>query len=314
MKSLRYICAQPATLYYAWQVEVMVNNFIKHGVLPQQIHIVCAIRKDIPVEWTKLQTQYKDVGFFFYEDTRVQPVYVSSIRPHILKKHFAEHPHLKDEAIFYHDCDIVLTQPVTWEEFLEDDVWYLSNTIGYIGAKYIKEKKYGLYERMCEIIGIDESIPEQNQENSGGAQYIMKNIDATFWDKVEQDSEELYKFFMNHLKAFPQSPKYHPIQMWTADMWAVLWNAWYFKHETKVVKEMDFIWPGHTQDEWKNKYIFHNAGVVVSINDSERLFFKGKYMDKLPYNDIDLNWLKKDRCSYLYAQEILETAKTSCLL
>lgn len=314
MKSLRYVSAQPATLYYAWQVEVMVNNFIKHGVAPRQIHIVCAIKNTIPTEWIKLQTKYNDVGFFFYEDTRVNPVYVSSVRPHILKKHFAQHSYLESEAIFYHDCDIVLTQPVTWEQFLEDDVWYLSNTVGYIGAKYIKGKKYGLYERMCEIIGIDQSIPEQNEQNSGGAQYIMKNIGATFWDKVEQDSEELYKFFMNHLRAFPQSPTYHPIQMWTSDMWAVLWNAWYFKHETKVVKEMDFLWPGHALEEWKNKYIFHNAGVIVRANSTENLFFKGNYIDKLPYGNIKLDDLQQNMCTVLYAQEIIETGKVSCLL
>lgn len=314
MKSLRYVCAQPATLYYAWQVEVMVNNFIKHGVSPQQIHIVCAIKHEVPVEWLKLQDKYRKVGFFFYQDKRINSVYVSSIRPHILKQHFTETPQLTDEAIFYHDCDMVLTQPVTWEQFLEDDTWYLSDTVGYIGAEYIKSKKYGVYERMCEIVGIYGNIPEANEKDSGGAQYIMKNVDAEFWDKVERDSEELYKFFINHLRAFPQSPTYHPIQMWTADMWAVLWNAWYFKHQTKVVPEMDFIWPGNSIKEWKNKYIFHNAGVLASLNETERLFFKGNYIDKLPYNDIDIDWLKKDKCSYLYAQDIIETAKTSCLL
>ena len=32
MKNLRYICVQPRILYYAWQVEVMINNFIKNGI------------------------------------------------------------------------------------------------------------------------------------------------------------------------------------------------------------------------------------------------------------------------------------------
>ena len=37
MKNLRYICVQPRILYYAWQVEVMINNFIKHGINPNNI-------------------------------------------------------------------------------------------------------------------------------------------------------------------------------------------------------------------------------------------------------------------------------------
>ena len=312
MKSLRYICAQPATLFYAWQVEVMINNFLKNNIPPESIHIVSSYTKHVPIEWLKLQDKYREVGFFFYVDQRIHPVYVSSIRPHILKQHFIEHPYLKEDAIFYHDCDIVFTKPVTWEQFLADDTWYLSDTIGYIGANYIRSKKCGIYERMCEIVGISESIPIRNEFNSGGAQYIMKNVDHVYWDKVERDSEALYQFFLYHLMAFPPSPTYHPIQMWTADMWAVLWNAWYFKHETKVVKEMEFAWPTHRTDEWDKHSIFHNAG-IVGPEDNGRMFFKGTYTNTLPYN-INLNDYDTSRCSYRYVQEILDTSKTSCLL
>lgn len=310
MKSLRYVCAQPATLFYAWQVEVMVNNFLKHGVPPHSIHIIAATKGTVPVEWLKLQDKYREVGFFFYEDTRVRPVYVSSIRPHVLAKHFTEYPELSNDAIFYHDCDMVLTKPVTWEQFLTDDVWYLSDTVSYVGANYIKSKKCGVYERMCEIVDISESVPVKNEKNSGGAQYLMKNVDATFWKKVERDSEALYQFFLYHLRAFPQSDKYHPIQMWTADMWAVLWNAWYFKHETKVVSEMDFAWPNQSTHLWDKHFIFHNAGIV---GNEERIFFKGTYTNQLPYT-IKPEEYDPALCTHRYVQEILETAKTSCLL
>ena len=36
---IRFICAQPANSYYTWQVEVLINNFIKHGINPNQIDI-----------------------------------------------------------------------------------------------------------------------------------------------------------------------------------------------------------------------------------------------------------------------------------
>jgi hypothetical protein len=311
MKNLRYICVQPAIDYYAWQVEVMIHNFKKHGINPNNIDIICAIKNNhIPDKWKILAATHNNVRFFFYNDERVKPVYISSVRPHILRKHFAAHPELTKEAIFYHDCDIIFTKKPDWSKFLNDDIWYLSDTRFYISAQYIKSKKFGIYEKMCEIIGIPENVPEENELDSGGAQYIMKNVDATYWEKVEHDSEELYQYFLDHLKEHPQSPEYHPIQKWTADMWAVLWNGWYFGHTTKVVPEMEFAWPTQGLDMLEKCTILHNAGVVGDKN--EKLFYKGAYQNKLPY-DIKLEDYDNKRGTIQYVQEILETAAGSCL-
>jgi hypothetical protein len=312
--NLRYICAQPATTYYSWQVEVMINNFIKNGINPNNIDIVCSLEptQNIPNDWGKLRNHYNYVRFFFYHDTRQKPCYISSIRPNILKQHFAAHPYLKDEAIFYHDCDMVFTKPVDWGHLLTDDTWYLSDTRFYIGTDYIKSKKYGIYERMCEIVGIDEAIPAQNELDSGGAQYIMKNIDDTFWEKVERDSEKLYQFFLDHLKAFPTGclGGYHPIQKWTADMWAVLWNAWYFGHKTIVHKDLEFVWATQEKRLWDSLIIYHNAG--ITSNEADKYFYKGEYINKLPYN-IE-NIYSSDTATHMYVNEILETAQRSCLI
>jgi hypothetical protein len=318
MRNLRYVSAQPANDYYIWQVEIMLNNFLKNGINGNNIDIVCSVKnQNIPDNWYKLANHYNYVRFFFYDDERTDHVYPSITRPHILKKHFAKYPELKTEAIFYHDSDIVFTQPVNWNHYLEDDIWYCSDTISYIGANYIKSKKYGVYERMCEIVNIDESIPEKNQDNSGGAQYIMKNVDHTYWEKVEKDTTSLYQFFLDHLRAFPESPKYHPIQKWTADMWAVLWNAWYFGHETKVVKDLQFVWPMWKIEDWDNIKIFHNAGVTAESGKAQKLFYKGKYTNgnpKYPYTDVVLEDFNDKLSTYKYVQEILETAKKTCLL
>jgi len=312
MKQLYYLSVQPATRYYAWQVEVMLNNFVKHGISPKQIQILGSTENDhVPIEWLKLQDKHRDISFFFYNDTRRRKEYAPSIRPHLFKKHFGLYPELKDAVIFQHDCDIVFTKSVSWDKFLNDDIWYLSDTVSYIGAEYIKSKKYGVYERMCEIIGIDEEVPEKNQENSGGAQYLMKNLTAEYWTKVETDCELLHNFFTHHHRAFPETPKYLPIQAWTAEMWSVLWNAWYFKHETKVVKELGFSWPMNKISNWDSQSIFHNSGVIG--NEKEKLFYKGLYLQQLPYN-IKLDDYSVEHCSHQYVREILETAKTSCLL
>ena len=314
MKTLRYISAQPTIDYYTWQVEVMINNFIKSGINPNHIDIVCSIKDGvIPESWSRLANHYNYVRFFFYEDTRENPTYISSVRPNILKKHFTRYPELKNDAIMYHDCDILFTQHVNWNKYLDDDIWYGSDTGGYVGARYVKSKEFGIYEEMCKIIGIGEDLPTLNENNTIGAQYLMKNVTAEFWEKVELDCESLYKFFTEHLKQHPASDKYHPIQKWTADMWAVLWNAWYFGNETKCIDDMNFIWPGWKIKDWEDFYIFHNAGVTENHKQTERLFFKGDYINKLPY-DINLDDYDETKCSYKYVQEILETANRSCLI
>ena len=313
MKNLRYISVQPAIQYYTWQVEVMINNFLKNNINPNNVDIICSIRDgNIPEDWTKLANKFNTVRFFFYNDTRENVAYISSIRPHILKKHFEAHPYLKDEVIFYHDCDMVFTKPVDWSKFLHDDVWYLSDTNSYVNSTYVKSKGCGIYEHMCELIGISEDIPEKYVNDGGGAQYIMKNIDATFWEKVEKDSEALYRYFCEHLITHPESPTYHPIQKWTADMWAVLWNAWFFGHDTKVVKEMDFCWPMNPLTQWESNDIFHNAGVVHESSTRDKLFYKGLYINTLPY-DIKQEDYKEGVCGSKYVEEIIETANGSCL-
>jgi hypothetical protein len=57
---LKFICAQPATSYYAWQVEVMIKNFLEMGVDPSSINIVCALDETntIPNLWFKLIMKY----------------------------------------------------------------------------------------------------------------------------------------------------------------------------------------------------------------------------------------------------------------
>lgn len=318
MKKIRYICAQPAIDYYLWQVDVMLNNFIRNEIPPEQIHIVCGIpSEDIPDNWEKLRNYYNDVNFFFYQDTRDNPQYVSSIRPHLLEKHFRGHQYLENEVIFYHDCDILFSKTPNWNHLLKDDIWYLSDTKDYISAEYIKSKGYGIYERMCEIVDIHTSIPEKyNDTASGGAQYIMKNVNYTFWKKVYEDSEKLYQFFLNHLQVFPEGclGGYHPIQKWTADMWAVLWNAWYFNYDTRVIPEMNFTWPIHPIDFWEKNVIFHNAGVTRNTYKQDNTFFKAEYMrGNFPY-DIDINQFSPEKCSYKYVQEILLTANNTPLI
>jgi hypothetical protein len=319
MKNLRYICVQPRILYYAWQVEVMINNFIKQGINPNNIDILVAwnpnddTSKPENIEaWDKLASHYNSVRFFFYQDTRQQPIhYISSVRPNVLKQHFKAHPELESEAIFYHDCDIVFTRKPDFNAFLNDNIWYLSNTNSYINYDYIISKGLDVYNKMCEITKINPTIPRLMNSNSGGAQYIMKNVNWKYWEYVEQDSEKLFKEIteLNNIKK-TNDPNYHELQIWCADMWAVLWNGWMLGNETKVVPEMDFSWATDPISRWDETLIYHNAGATCGCGGT---FYKALYMDLLPYS-LNVEKFNKEKNCYNYVLEIKETSQKSCLL
>jgi len=126
---MRYICAQPASSFYTWQVEVLINNFIKHGVNPNKIDILCAINDDIvPAEWRKLQNHYNTVRFFFYNDTRVDKRYIPSIYFNLMSSHMKANPDLIGERLFLHDSDIVFTKQPEIDWAIYGKTWYLSDT------------------------------------------------------------------------------------------------------------------------------------------------------------------------------------------
>jgi hypothetical protein len=323
MKNLRFICAQPATLYYVWQVEVMLNNFIAMGINPNNIDIVCWKENGvIPEEWSKLANGYA-ARFFFYDDTRETKHYISSIRPNILKQHFLNNPYLKDEAIFYHDSDIIFTKPIKdWitDEMISDNEWYGSDTRWYIAHSYIKSKGQDIIDEMCKIMDLPESLIEENELNSIGAQYLMKGIDYNFWNRVEIDSELLYKNItdlntekiIEDRRTMPPGEEripYHPLQIWCADMWAVLWGGWRLGYTTNCHPNFDFSWGTSSANDYHKMNIMHNAGVTDS---SWGLFYKAEYMNQLPYNT-DLK-IKEDTASWYYWNWIQKTKQKSVLL
>jgi hypothetical protein len=312
LRQLRFVSAQPATLYYAWQVETMLNNFIEMGVNPNNIDIVCWKQNGvIPEEWSKLANGYP-ARFFFYDDTRETKHYISSIRPNILKQHWQKNPDLKWDAIFYHDSDIIFSKPITqWisQNIIMDDEWYGSDTRWYIAHSYIVGKGQTIIDEMCNIMQMEESLIRDNEMNSIGAQYLMKNVDYDFWHRVETDSENLYKEITtlnNKIKA--ENPSYHELQIWCADMWAVLWGAWRRGWKTNCLPEFDFSWGTSSENDYYKMNIMHNAGVTT---DGGGLFYKAKYMNSLPY-DADLK-LNDNTASKKYWEWIQKTASKSVL-
>jgi hypothetical protein len=325
MKKLRYVSAQPANNYYKWQVEVMINNFISMGVNPNDIDIVCwKVNGVIPEDWKKLASTYP-ARFFFYDDTRKNKHYISSIRPNILKQHFRAHSYLQKDVIFYHDCDILFTKnPKEWitDEMLKDDNWYGSDVRWYISYNYIISKGEDVLDQMCSIMDIDKQLVKDNELNCIGAQYLMKDLSYEYWDWVEEKCDKMFKKItdLNNDKvaidrAHTQSPDspprvpYHPLQIWCSDMWAVLWKGWLMGKNTITHPNFNFSWATSSEADYHKMNIMHNAGVTTSKGG---LFYKAEYMNKLPYN-LNLS-IKEGTASKKYYEEIQRTEKISCLI
>jgi len=287
--NLIFISAQPDEPYFHWQVELYLYNFSNHGIEDNSYALFSY--KDKPSDAAlKLATRFKHIHF--YKDTRIhggKNHYEPSIRPHILKQFFSDFPHL-GANVFYHDSDIIFVSLPKFELMLEDDVAYLSDTISYNGSVHLKEvssrhkAKYNvlaendLFKKMCECLEISEELVSSNELNTGGAQYLLKKLDAEFWIKVEKDCVKLHELVSEY------SDKYkieNPAQKWCADMWSVLWGYWRRGSKTLISKELSFSWAISTSLEYYTNNIFHYAG-VDGKNDADK-FGKFNYKSKCPF-------------------------------
>ncbi len=314
-----FVSAQPDEYYFLWQLELQLYNLYKLGVPKEKIHVLIGYQpeKGIDIEYQNLSKKNRFAQFFFYPDDRRQKGYLSSIRPHLLKQHFKRYPKLSTLPIFYHDSDILFHSLPNFQKFNKGKDWFVSDTRKYISTTYIDMAGgKGLLKKMCQIVGISPDIVKDNDSNAGGAQYIIKDVDYLFWEKVEEDSERLYKLLSDHNqkegeKYYKEKGKpisrYHGIQAWCADMWALLWNAWLNKYNVKIDKELDFCWPHDEYKSFEKKKILHYTGTIESNN--KKLFGKTHYIHYPPYYDDDLNLIDKNTCSYIVVQKIDELLK-----
>ena len=318
-RKMTFISAQPDVPYFHWQVEVFIHNAIKNGINPNWIEILFAYDIERSQEGLKLASKYPFVRFFFYERSREDNFgYIPILRPQILEEHFLRHPNLSEEPIFYHDSDIIFRELPDFNSLLNDNIWYLSDTVSYIGSDYIKSKSDQLLTDMCQIAGIDRSIVESNNFNSGGAQYLMKNIDHNFWADVKKVSLDLYKYLearenseRKNLTA-ENSQSYNPIQKWCADMWGVLWCGLKRGNQVRISDELSFSWgSSEGMDQWEKHKIMHNAGVTSDNNGKH--FFKAKYIDRSPWDE-DFSSIDPNHNGYNYVQAILYAKEKRILL
>ena len=293
---MKYICAQPAVKYFAWQIEVLIYSLTNNGVDQKDIHIVNGM-KDLQIDsyFSVVQQKYPNVVFEFYKDDRDYWMYQPSIKPHLMHKHYIKYPELQNETIFFVDSDIALTKPIDFNPMLNDDVWYLSNTNSYLNYDYIISKGRDVLNIMLQTANISEYVIKNNNNNSGGAQYLLKNVDTMFWKEVQNLSERLYINLNEYYSTQPPAKNGdHHLQVWTSEMWAMIWTAWKKGKMTLLHPNLDFCWATDNIEEWDKKSIYHDAGVTCGC---QNLFKKHTYSTKIP--DLNLN-IDNSKCSFNY--------------
>ena len=281
--------------YYLWQSLVQINNFIKYGY-DQDIIYLIASSNPSPVLKAMMNSDKIKAKFYIYKDERINSKYPSSLRPFLLEKLFTDYPELEKEVIFYIDPDVVFTKKLDFTDMINDDYWHVSDTRGYLDSKYIKNTSDKLFNEMCDIVGISPEVIINNDSNAGGAQYLMKGLNANYWKKVYKDSEELYSHMKNTENLYQKK-----IQIWTADMWSVFWNAIYFGYKVKINRKLNFCWAPWSKNMWDETYIFHNAGI---FDNNTTDFCKIHYQNSPFYQELKVD---EKNCTFNYVKEIKET-------
>ena len=260
---MKFLFAQPAKKRFAWELHTVINSLSKLGVDKKDIILLFAKEDD------SVLMEFNDCKVYSYEDDRFDKSYIPSIKPYLFYRYLSEDSERENETYIYLDSDTVILDLEAFKVPVTKSRWYCSDTIGYIGLDYIKSvtNSSRALEVMTDAIKVPIEWLESIQNNSGGAQWVIKNPRAGYWHDVYVNSIFLYRAI---------EPLETTLQKWTAEMWAQLWTMYHYGITPKVSKKLDFAWS--TDDELGNKKIIHNAGVTEDMD----LFFKGIYLDTPP--------------------------------
>ena len=310
MEELLFVSAQPDVPYFIWQIKLYVHNFIEKGIQPTQIHVIFGISEEEPSERAK-NLKNTGVNVHFFKDERRLKHYIPSIKPYLISKWLEQNPEY-GKIFFLHDSDIIFRELPNFDELIKDNFNYVSDTKSYIGLEYIKscEKKYKekhpqlnetpIIDLMSEVIGLNKIVIEQNDKNVGGAQYLLKDQEVDVWEKIYYDSNKLYLKFLEFQKKYPLKEGH--LQIWTAEMWSLLWNQWLYGYKTKVSDLLSFSWASDNLIEYELKNILHMAGVTEDQKNSK--FYKGDFIDEDP-----IEKLKQDDKYFDYIDKESSTIK-----
>ena len=342
--NMRFVSAQPDQRHFVWQTDVYLNNFISLGIPPQHCVALFGVDpgKEPSDDLRSLCQRYPTTDIQIYTDTRHPEGrgYAPSIQPHLICKMLEQYPDRAGPLTFYHDCDIAFRRLPDFDRMVAEypDACLLSDTLSYIGYEYLhvhceairaeqpQVPEDELIHLMCDVVGVDLELVRSNEACSGGAQYLLQDVGRTYWEKVYRDSiaiDQLFQKYFAGLKLSKEPKEY--LQIWTAGMWAYLWNLWYFELETIVHSEMKFLFSGGAPED--PAPILHMAGLQEELKHNH--FDKADWwqqspVDLLPAQPYLFDHFPQNTVAREYANWIhqasgvkpnqLATARTSTLL
>jgi hypothetical protein len=329
MRELKFICSQPDDTYYTWQVHAWLESLRNIGHSDKAIVLVFTPNfRQSNQKWKQVEELYPEAEFAYFRDehniSKHLGLYVSILRPYTLARYWETRPELKDNAIFYCDCDILFTDNFNIDAYIDDDINYLSDTNSYINASYFDSKtqqvlpdkledfkKIDVLDDLGQKVGISREIAEKYNMHSGGAQYLLKNIEVSFWQKMVEDTLEIRRYLLNINRQYFENEN-TGYQSWCADMWGLLWGLWAKGAETRVIPEMEFSWATDPIEKVHRLGIYHNAGVTSETLNGFHAFYKGKYHEGAdPFRDATIYQIANDEVSvtkgtYYYLTELLK--------
>lgn len=331
------VVCTPHDLYFASEIEIQLNNFRKFGYSHlMQILVFEIDDASYRHYWDKLAERYSEVQFFFYALPGLRNLliaYPPVCRPSMLRSHYNRFPEMSKKTIWYIDSDVLLIKPIDFSKYLNDDICYLSKT-DYISSTYFENKKKDvlpfkrqLYEtrdillELCRIVGVDKQVVIDNEPHTGGCQYLLKGIDADFWEDLERNCIELRLHCLNLNAEFFVSEE-KGLQSWAiGDMCGLLWNLWKRGKTVRCPDEFDFVWASSPIEKYDGCSIFHNAGV-----SSREMEFNGKKHLMLNKSDLrfrtsnstffDIQYwgnITPDYCTIKYLEAIQDVIDPICI-
>jgi len=325
-RELKFITVCPIDSYFTWQIHSWLESLKKIGHSDKAIVLLFEPLGRTNPKWQQVIDLYPEAEFHFYKDDgTVDPLlstYIPILRPYTMIKYCEEFPEISEKAVFYCDSDVLFLENFNIDHLLDDDIIYGSDTNSYINASYFDNKindvlpnkleKYKMIDVLGEaakIVGITRQICENNNDNSIGTQYLLKNTNKEFWQNIFNKSIPLLLYLGRINKQFFENEN-KGYQKWVSDMWLVLWELWRLGYETKIVDELEFAWAPDDINKLKRCTIYHNAGISGPIQDGYPCFYKGKYINgNDPFKDQHIyDVLKseesKKHCTWYYTNEL----------
>jgi hypothetical protein len=145
MEDIIFVSAHPDVPYFHWQTKLYIHNFIQKGIEPKNIHTIFSTLNNNKLSEGAIELKHYGINVHSYKDERKIKSYIPSIKPYLISKWLKEFPE-NGNCFFLHDADIIFRELPNFKEILNDDICYLSDTIGYIGYKYIMDC-CGRYEK-----------------------------------------------------------------------------------------------------------------------------------------------------------------------